>query len=61
VLVAIRGPDPFFNNRRLDIRIGEDGRFIVIPGDRITYLLNNNYTEQCTDVIEELMMHMPVK
>ncbi len=61
VLVAIRGTDPYFNNCKLDIRIAADGKINVISGNRVTYLLSNNYSGECAAIIEELMMHLPVK
>jgi len=57
VLVAVRGIGPYFDYRKLDFIIKNDGRDSVIAGDRITYLLARQKPEEIATIIEELMMH----
>jgi len=61
VLAGIRGMTPYFNFRKIDMRIREDGKNEVIDGDRIKYLLTNQRTSELAGIIEELMMHVPVR
>ena len=59
VLVAVRGTEPYFNTRKLNFKILPDGKDVVIPGERFTYLLFKQTPEQLAAVIDELMMHQP--
>lgn len=61
VLVAVRGIQPFFNYRKLSFKIEDDGKDVVIPGDKITYLTFKQTPEEIAKTIEDLMMHVPVK
>ena len=57
VLVAVRGISPYFNYRKLDLTIKDDGKDSVIAGNRITYLVAKQNSVQLEKIIEELMMH----
>lgn len=61
VLIAVRGIEPYFNYRNLDFDINNDGSNTVIRGDRITYITMKQAPDQVAKMIEELMMHQPVK
>jgi hypothetical protein len=61
VLVAVRGVHPYFNHRRLNFVIKDDGKDSVIAGNRIIYLTEKQKPERIATVLEELMMHQPVK
>lgn len=61
VLVAVRGIEPYFNSKKLNFKIEDDGKDIVIPGDKITYLTFKQTPEEIGKVIEDLMMHQPAK
>ena len=61
VLIAIRGIEPWFNYRKLDFDINDDGSNAVIAGDRITYITMKQDPDQVAKAIEELMMHQPVR
>ncbi|MFC0774918.1 nucleoside hydrolase [Terrimonas alba] len=61
VLVAVRGLDPYFGYRKLNFKIEEDGKNVLIPGDRITYLTFKEKPEAIAKVIEDLMMHQSAK
>jgi inosine-uridine nucleoside N-ribohydrolase len=56
VLVAVRGIDPYFNYRKLNFEIKDDGKDSVIAGDRITYLKAKYKPEEIGKIIEELML-----
>jgi len=61
VLVAVRGMQPFFNYKKLNFKIEDDGKDVVIPGDKITYLTFKQTPEEIGQTIEDLMMHQPSK
>jgi inosine-uridine nucleoside N-ribohydrolase len=61
VLVAVRGMQPWFDSRKLNFEIEADGKNILIPGDKITYLTFKEKPEAIAKVIEDLMMHQPAK
>jgi len=61
VLVAVKGIDPYFSSRKVNIAIQDDGTDVVSPGDRFTYLVEKMPPEEVARVIEKLMMHQPVK
>ena len=61
VLVAIRGIEPWFGSRKLNFKVEADGKNVLIPGDKITYLTFKQTPEEIGKVIEDLMMHEPVK
>lgn len=59
VLVAIRGTDPWFNVRKLNFQIEDDGSNSIIPGERFTLLELNDKKDELQALIEELMHHQP--
>lgn len=59
VLVAIRGTDPWFNVRKLNFQIEDDGSNTLIPGERFTFLELNDKKNELETLIEELMHHQP--
>lgn len=61
VLVAVRGIQPYFNSKKLSFKIEDDGKDVVIPGDKITYLTFKQTSDEIAKVIEDLMMQQPVK
>ena len=60
VLVAVRGIAPFFNYRKLNFKIEADGKNILVPGEKFTYLTFKQTPAEIAKQIEELMMHQPV-
>ena len=61
VLVAIKGYTPFFNVKKVNFEIKEDGRNVLIKGAKFDYLTTKMAPEEVAEVIEELMMHQPGK
>ena len=61
VLVAVRGIEPWFGYRKLNFEIKGDGKNVLIPGEKFTYLTFKQTPEAIGKVIEDLMMHQPVK
>ncbi len=61
VLVAVRGMSPYFGYRKLNFAILPDGKDSIIPGDKCKYLTFKQTPGQIAKVIEDLMMHQPVK
>lgn len=61
VLIAVKGIKPYFNYRSLNFAIQDDGKNVVLPGNKISYISFNQAPEQVGKVIEELMMHQPGK
>ena len=61
VLVAVRGIEPWFSFRKLNFEIEDDGKDVVIPGEKFTYLAFKQTPEEIAEVIENLMMHQPQK
>jgi inosine-uridine nucleoside N-ribohydrolase len=61
VLVAVRGIEPWFNTRQLHFDVEADGKNVLIPGDKITYLEFKQTPETIANTIEQLIMHQPVK
>jgi inosine-uridine nucleoside N-ribohydrolase len=59
VLVAVRGMDPFFGYRKLNFSVQADGKDLLVPGQRFTYLTFKQTPEQIGVFIEDLMMHTP--
>ena len=61
VLVAVRGTNPWFNERKINLAIKDDGKDTLVAGDRITYITSKQKSGQIGELIEELMMHQPIK
>lgn len=61
VLVAIRGVEPYFSSRKLNFDITDDGTNILIPGERFDYLTEKMPAAEVAQIIEQLMMHQPLK
>lgn len=61
VLVAVRGLEPWFGFRKLNFEIEDDGKNVLIPGDKLTYLTFKQTPEKIGKLIEDLMMHQPAK
>jgi inosine-uridine nucleoside N-ribohydrolase len=61
VLVAVRGLAPWFSFRKVNFDVDADGKNRLIPGKKITYLIFRQKPEAIARVIEDLMMHQPVK
>ena len=61
VLVAIKGSAPFFNVKKVNFEINEDGRNVLIPGEKFDYLTTKLPPHEVAEIIEELMMHQPRK
>ena len=61
VLVAVRGVEPYFGYQKINFEIMDDGKSALVPGDKFTYLTFKQTPEQIGKVIEELMMHQPIK
>ncbi|MEO6637291.1 MAG: nucleoside hydrolase [Ginsengibacter sp.] len=60
VLAAVRGLQPWFNFRKVNFKIEDDGKDVLIPGEKFTYLTFKATPEAIGKVIEDLMMHQPV-
>lgn len=60
VLVAVRGIAPYFSYRKLNFKVEADGKNVLIPGEKFTYLLFKQTPAEIGKVIEDLMMHQPV-
>ncbi|MDB5275640.1 MAG: nucleoside hydrolase [Ferruginibacter sp.] len=59
VLVAVRGISPWFGSRKLNFDVEADGKNVLIPGEKFTYLTFRQTPAQIAIVIEDLMMHQP--
>jgi len=59
VLVAVRGISPYFNFRKINLAIADDGKDVLVPGERFSYLTFRQTPDQIAQVIEKLMMHQP--
>jgi len=61
VLVAVRGIEPWFSFRKINLEIKDDGQDVVIPGEKFTYLTFKQTPQEIGEMIEDLMMHQPAK
>lgn len=61
VLIAVRGIKPYFNCRKLNFAINNDGKDTVITGNKISFITYKQKPEQIRGVIDNLMMHQPAK
>ena len=56
VLVAVRGASPYFDVRKINFEIKDDGTSVVIPGECYSYLVEKMPAAEVGKVIEDLMM-----
>ncbi|MEP7317598.1 MAG: nucleoside hydrolase [Panacibacter sp.] len=61
VLIAVRGIAPYFSYKKINFEIKDDGQNVTIPGEKFTYLTFKQTPEAIAKIIEDLMMHEPVK
>ena len=61
VLVAVRGIEPYFSYRKLNFEVKDNGQNVLIPGEKFTYLTFKQTPEDIAALIEDLMVHQPVK
>ncbi|UTA67250.1 nucleoside hydrolase [Emticicia sp. 21SJ11W-3] len=61
VLVAIKGIEPYFSYRKLNLEIKEDGTNVLIPGEKLMYLTEKMPPAEVATIIEDYMMHQPKK
>ncbi|MDO9374386.1 MAG: nucleoside hydrolase [Ferruginibacter sp.] len=61
VLAAIRGIAPYFNTRKVNFAVADDGKNVLIPGDKFTYLTFRKSPAEIATIIEDLMMKQPTK
>jgi inosine-uridine nucleoside N-ribohydrolase len=59
VLVAVHGISPYFNTRKLNFEIKDDGTSVLIPGERFAYLTPRMPPAEVATILERLMMHQP--
>ncbi|MFI5153260.1 MAG: nucleoside hydrolase [Chitinophagales bacterium] len=59
VWVAVKGPEPFFGIRRLNLDVMPDGKNVLIAGDKFKWLIFKETAEEIGRAIESLMMHQP--
>jgi len=61
VLVAVRGIAPWFGYRRVNFDVEADGKNVLVPGEKFTYLEFKQAPDTIAKLIGDLMMHQPVK
>ena len=61
VLIAVRGWEPYFGLRKVNFEIKDDGTNVLMPGENFMYLTEKRPPSEIAAIIEELMMHQPVK
>jgi inosine-uridine nucleoside N-ribohydrolase len=61
VLVAVKGIAPYFGYRKLNLEIKDDGKNVLIPGEKFTYLVFKQTPEEIGKLIEDMMMQPPAK
>ena len=59
VFAAVRGIQPWFKTREVNLRIEKDGTNTLIPGNRFTLLELTDQATALQKAIEELMHHQP--
>ena len=59
VWVAVRGTEPFFGIRRLNLDVMPDGKNVLIPGNKFKWLTFKEKPEEIGKAIESMMMHQP--
>jgi len=55
----VHGIEPWFGFRKLNFEIKDDGKDVLIPGEKFTYLTFKQTPEEIGELIENLMMHQP--
>ncbi len=61
VLVAVRGNEPWFGVRKLNLEIEDNGKDVLIPGEKFSWLTFKWTPKDIGKMIEDLMMHQPVQ
>ena len=61
VLAAVRGIDPYFSQRKLNLKIKDDCTDTLIAGNKITYLGFKMKPAALQSIIEQLMHELPKK
>lgn len=61
VWVAVRGYEPYFSTRKLNLRVLPDGKDILIPGEKFTWIEIKADPKEIAHGIEDLMMEQPAK
>jgi len=59
VLAAVRGIKPYFNTRMVNFEVKADGKNVLIPGEKFTYLVFKKTPAEIATIIEDLMMKQP--
>jgi inosine-uridine nucleoside N-ribohydrolase len=59
VLAAVRGIEPYFSSRKLNLKILTDCTDTLVPGNKITYLGFKMKSEEIQAIIEQLMHQAP--
>ena len=59
VLVAARGYETYFNSRKVNLKIEDDGSNVLIPGEKFIWLSFKKTPLDIQTEIEDLMMHQP--
>ena len=61
VFVAVRGVDPYFDFKKMNFEIKDDGQSVPTAGERFIYITFKEKPAVIAKGIESLMMHQPVK
>ncbi len=59
VLVAARGYENYFNSKKINLKIEDDGSNVLIPGEKFIWLSFKKSPLEIQTIIEDLMMHQP--
>ena len=59
VLVAARGYETYFNSKKINLKIEDDGSNVLIPGEKFIWLSFKKTPLDIQTEIEDLMMHQP--
>ncbi len=61
VWVAVRGFEPYFKTRKLNLKVMPDGKDILIPGEKFTWIEIKADPKDIAQGLEILMMEQPIK